>query len=806
MSSAAPANDSNAGALAARRWRAWLGPLAVKAQRRLAAAAALCALLGACAGSNERWTTNGLQPPAQGPRVTPLRAVPDGPAPSGASAAAAPTPSVTVPLAIGRPDAGVLLLLLPDNQSVDDPRVHAWLDAASEEGVRLQAITDARFLQLGRTASEYAGLILPDSLHTHASDGLIAAITAYTQNGGHTMLVYDFGALTQKNGVSFYPVPKSRMSALAGVDYVLYDALRAKTTGLGPVRAQRSTLRELLVPPGKSMPYAALAPPSVSNSGGVSSQSALYLPVSPQDPGGSKGFDPQQFVAVTPPSLGTSLAPSQGAQRTVVDFGSSFKMAAVPGVTELASRRQALSYASVPDGTVATLYEPLHAYSGYLLGNLIYPTYVTQGNFGWPSNPKQIALADSPQFGLVAGVNPVGLGQVLFVNLPLTYLKGRTDALMMHGFLHYFSRNLLNMPYLSAMPNGVAGLTFDWHLDFLEAQEPTQALMAMNVFNDPAALFSIEMTAGPDTIDVGDRLGWNLPANPTAQNILSTLDKLGHSVGSHGGWIHDYIGSNVTETNQLASSGGACVNRATQIDNFEQCYVLNRQAVDSAIGRASRGYSAPLGNTPPWAMDWLEARGVVAAYFAGHTGLGATRHYRDGQLLNPKVWVFPVTPAGAYATFEEWQRHKVPKAQINQWYRELIDFSIAQNTSRMVYAHPPGAYLWRDVLRNLLQYAATQQRAGNLNWYTMTRLADFMTTRLDVRWSESVEAGGTTRFDAFHPSSLNEMAWRLPKSKYASAPQVVSGNATVDSQDASYWRVAAGPGQRLVFTAKPSQR
>ena len=36
-------------------------------------------------------------------------------------------------------------------------------------------------------------------------------------------------------------------------------------------------------------------------------------------------------------------------------------------------------------------------------------------------------------------------GQVLFVNLPLTYLKGRTDALPMHGFLHYFSHQLLRL-------------------------------------------------------------------------------------------------------------------------------------------------------------------------------------------------------------------------------------------------------------------------------------------------------------------------------------------------------------------------
>lgn len=739
-----------------------------------------------------------------------------------------------LPAGISQPDAGVLLLLVPDNMDMTSPQISAWADAASEGGVRLQPITDTQFLRMGRGANEFAGLILPDAMHTYASDHLIAAITSYTKRGGNTMLVYDFGALERKQGVSFYAVPKSRMSALAGVDYVLYDRLRGKTTGLGPVRALRSTMRELLVPPGKSMPYDPLAVGSASdilhgaaghththtshaahttlagqlNSSGVSGETALYLPVSPQDPGGTLGFDPQQAVDATSRAPNVPTIASGTPLSTMVDFGATSKPAPVNGAMGATNTTTGQKPAPVTasGGTAAAVDDPLHAYNGYLLGHLIYPTYVTQGAFGWPTNPKQIVLADSAQFGLVAGVNPVGVGKVLFVNLPLTYLKKRTDALMMHGFVHYFTRNIINMPHLSAMPNGVAGITFDWHLDFMLAQEPTKKLMAMNVFNDPTALFSIEMTAGPDTISVGDRRGWNLPANPTAQEILKTFNTSGHSVGSHGGWIHDYSGANITESNQFASSGGACINPVTQVDNFEQCYVMNHQAVDSTIGRASRSYSAPLGNNPPWAMNWLEKRGVVAAYFAGHTGLGATRHYRDGRLLNPGMWVFPVTPSGTYATFEEWQTHNVPKEEISQWYRDLIDFNIAQNTSRLVYAHPPGAYRWSDVLLGMFQYAKAQQNAGKLNWYTMERLADFMTTRLDVKWSQHTNASGVTHFKASHPTSLHEMTWRLSKSRYVNAPLVVDGSATVQAHDAKYWLVKAGPGQSLVFTAKATAR
>ncbi len=709
-------------------------------------------------------------------------------------------PSISVDAAPAG-DAGTLMLLLPDDQNMSDPRVAAWLDAASELGIRIQPLTDAQFMALGTAAQAYAGLVLPDGLHVQASDAIVSAVSDYTQQGGRTMLVFDFAALTTLNGVPVYPVPKSRLSGLAGVDYVLYDALRDRTTGLGPVTALRSTLRTLQVPPGKSLPFAGLTSVSVMSNtttsttspllsaARISEQSALYLPVSTSDAGGAKGFDPQQYAALRYASSGNSATTVQ-AREVRIDLGRAIPSQPVAKITS-ASLTQVMT-------TAVAAADPVDAYNGYLLGPLIYPSYVTQGDFG--GLPGQQVLATSPQFGLVAGVNPVGAGQVLFVNLPLTYLKGRTDALMMHGYLHYFAHNMLGMAHLSSMPNGVAGMTLDWHLDAMAAQTPTNNLIKLNVFNDPQALFSIEMTAGPDAITPGDRLGWNLRNNKKAQQFLKTFQAAGHSVGSHGGWIHDYYGINVTETNQLLSTNKACVNSVIKVDNYLQCLVLNRQAVDGVTGKGSRSYSAPEGNNPLWAMDWLEKQGVVATYFGGHTGLGATRQYRDGQLLNPAIWVFPVTPAGLYATFEEFQDYKVPKTDITTWYRDLINFSMAQNTSRMVYAHPPGAALWSDVLKDMLAYAKAQ--GPKLAWYTMPRLADFMARRLAVTWSQNTDpVSGQTEFSASHPTGLQEMVWRLPKTRYANAPVVVSGVATVDASDAAFWLVKAGAGTQLVFRA-----
>ncbi len=726
--------------------------------------------------------------------------------------------------ALAAPDPGVLLLLVPDGQSLTDPRVASWVDAALEEGVRLLALTDSQFMQLGPTANAYAGLILPDSLHTTADDALLDAIRTYTRAGGRTLLVFDFGALLPSG---FYPTTgPSRLSDLAGVQYLLYDDLRERTTGLGPVRASRNTLRALLVPPGKSLPYVdpavATAPvtalaatsakasmsvaspttlPTTPPTGAITSTvatapvagasaSALYLPVSPQDPGGAQGFDPQQYLQLrhTVPRAGTPSA----ARPAALDFGRTQRLPAIDRPSRLPALRLRQQKAALTS-------DALETYSGYLLGPLNYPVFVTQGDF---AAPGQQPLADSPQFGLVAGVNPFGAGQVLFVNLPLTYLKGRTDALPMHGFLHYFTRTLLNLPHLSPMPNGVAGLTLNWHLDAFEAQAPTQSLVSKKVFNTAGRVFSIDLTAGPDRDTAGDALGWNLAANPVAKKLLRNFQTFGHAVGSHGGWIHNFYGPNASDTNALDSTQQACPNPLTGSDNFLQCLVLNRQAVDTVLGRATRGYSAPEGNNPTWAMTYLENQGVVAAYFAGHTGLGMTRQYRDGVLLNPKLWVLPVTPQGMYATFEEWQTHNVAKEDVAQWYRDLVDFQIAQNTSRMVYAHPFGADIWFDVLDTLFTHAGAQVATGQLAWYTMPRLADFMTTRLQVGWKQSTDAAGATRIDATHPVSLKEMTWRLPKSRYATAPVVLTGTATVVTTDPTHWLVKALRGTRLAFTVR----
>ena len=687
-------------------------------------------------------------------------------APDTASAPTSTAPPEAGTLALAAADPGLLLLLVPEGQRMATPQVSAWMDAASETGVRLQAVTERQFRALGADALKYAGLVLPDQLHPIASDALLQAVRDYTSAGGHTLLVFDFGTLTlDSNQKPTYPIPRSRLSDLAGVDYALYDTLREKSTVVGPVTAMRSTLRALQVPPGKSIAYAAAGalpapePAKALTAGEAAGASPLAAPDTPE---------------------GSSPLPPGGRLRS-----------AAPPV------------------------DVLDTYSGYLLGALNYASFVTRGAFGGKT------LATSPQAGLVAGLNKFGRGQVLFVNLPLTQLKVmHTDALPLHGYLHYFVRHVLQLAQLSAVPNAVPGLTLNWHLDSFAAQQPTLNLEKLGIFNDGP--FSIDMTTGPDAVTVGDGRGWNLEQNPVAQEILQRFAKTGHAIGSHGGWNHDYYGLNANEGNRevflpFLENNLRSIRRVIS-HPLRPYFLLStttppglapvflpllqdlKRLVDRLFGPLLRQYSPPVGNNPGWAMDWLEQQGVVAVYFGGHTGLGPTRQYREGQLRNPGLWVFPVTPAGQYATLEEFQVNQVPKQDIMDWYRDSVDFVMNQHTTRMIYMHPNGANVWPDVVQDLLAYAKSRGRE-QFQWYTMTRLADFMTTRQAVTWSERRDAAGVSKFEARHPSTLQEMVWLLPKTRYADLPASADGSVTVADRG-THWAVRGSNSRRATFTAR----
>ena len=485
-----------------------------------------------------------------------------------------------------------MVVLLPDGTDQSDVRVMAWRDTADEEGLPLSFMYDSDFIALGQQAFNYSGFIMPDQVHQMASDELIKSLEDYVSQGGKLMLVYDAGAL-MPNGL--YPVSgdplnpaSSRFGSLAGVDYIFHEELYPdrldELVGFGPVFGVEKMLRKLQVPPGKSMLFAGL--PFVLE--------PTYIPSDEYDPGGLKSFNlhkqrkmkfRKRMYGIQPDA---SYKLKSGSAMNHSHYWPKDDRHKHYSDHDFERHDDNDDDDKLPLPAPVMVSTDIHGVSGYFFGFLDYPSFLTRGEYAGD------VLLSSPDYGLVAGSNSFGKGQVLFVNLSLSFLKGQTDAMLMHGFVRYFGNTMLGLPRLANHPKGKGGLVFNWHYDDEAANQANSKLDMIDVWDHGP--YSIHITAGPDVEFPGDGLGANVTNNLETQAWLRYFDEKGHQVGSHGGWIHNYYGMNASEDN------GA---------EFEQYLVLNHKAVDGLLGRKSTEYSAPQGNNPLWAVDWLQDYGIL---------------------------------------------------------------------------------------------------------------------------------------------------------------------------------------------------
>ena len=411
-----------------------------------------------------------------------------------------------------------------------------------------------------------------------------------------------------------------------------------------------------------------------------------------------------------------------------------------------------------------------------------YPGFVTRGAYSGKT------LLSSPVSGLMAGYRPVGKGGVLFVNLPLGYLKSRTDGLFLHTFLRYFANRVLEVARTSSVPDGVGGLTMNWHVDSNADIKPLFKMKEMGFYEQGP--YSIHFTAGPDTRNFGDKMGVDIPRNVEVQNLIRDMSKRGHAVGSHGGWIHDYYGKNANEDNK---------------SRMLRLLELNKKAVEAVTKKPLSEYSAPEGNQPIWSTKWLDENNIKGYYFTGNTGLGPTRSFRNGQPLDIKAWSFPIATLGVNASFEEFYSDKYSSQAVQDWLKAMSDYTADNRTNRLIYFHPHDIVYYPNAMKQWLAHAAMLQRAGRFRWYTMTQLAEFLNTREQTQWNESLSddrssASKTSLFAASNAQGLAHQTWLLPRARYEQ-PTVTAGAARVGS-DKKNWLIVAKSGNELKFSAK----
>lgn len=411
----------------------------------------------------------------------------------------------------------------------------------------------------------------------------------------------------------------------------------------------------------------------------------------------------------------------------------------------------------------------------YEYGDLEYPSLVTSGDYA-----GQVLMHSSA--GLVAGRQSYKKGSVLFVNLPLGFLEGYTDGLPLHSFLKYFATRMLSLPELMSVPDGIGGMVLNWHVDSNGAIKPLEEMNTWTIVKQGP--FSVDITAGPDTYEIGDKEGFNILHNSASQNLAHFYESLGYEIGSHGGWIHNYFGERVNNDN------------AKEMTQFLQ---LNKDALEQVMGKPVREYSAPVGNQPQWVTEWLEKHGVVGYYFTGDTGMGPTIGYRRGQRAGKTIWAFPILHLDRAATFEEMPKYGYADDTVGQWLEAATDFTATHKEIRLIYFHPPGILRYHQVIDNWMKKTAQLKTQGVFRWYTMVQMAEFLNARQLVKW-KITERGASVKLDAFDTQTLNHDTWRLPKNAFGE-PHVVAGAATVVADNDS-WFLIAGAGKRLSAEAE----
>ena len=142
-----------------------------------------------------------------------------------------------------------LVLLIPDEAALAHPVTQAWLEAAQEEGLPVTPMTSNRFVQAVAAHEALAGVLVPDTVHRHASDVWVQALQSHVRGGGRVLLSFDAGifGLDQPR----YAAPVSRLSALTGYHYAMYEALQEETTAVSAVQVSREAMHELAIQPGK---------------------------------------------------------------------------------------------------------------------------------------------------------------------------------------------------------------------------------------------------------------------------------------------------------------------------------------------------------------------------------------------------------------------------------------------------------------------------------------------------------------------------------------------------------------------------
>jgi hypothetical protein len=390
--------------------------------------------------------------------------------------------------------------------------------------------------------------------------------------------------------------------------------------------------------------------------------------------------------------------------------------------------------------------------SGYKYGPLQYPLARNKSIRELPE--KNIyangITANNVQFPAIV-LTEYGAGKVLYVNLPLGYLKANADDLPLRSVLRTFLFNVVGFPHVMNTEAGRGAIVIDWHVDSAIEHRTLPLMEKMGLLRKNISV-SFDITAGDFLDRVGDGQGFD--ACGKGKRLTETLKEYG-TIGSHGGWAHNWFAKNIED--------GVFKEKEIR-ENIEK----NNKCLETVTGYKITEYAAPVGvHRQPETTRILEDLGMIAYYYTGDTGSGPNRTFHQGKMVSEKVIAFPIMPFGRTASlYEMAELDKRSDSEVKEWLLNLLSYVARNRTTRLFYSHPYNIELYPTAVKAFIDQAETMQQNREISVRSMSDSARFFLRFLKTQYSFQAE-GVSLNVSLANPEGLAGITVALPKAQYS---------------------------------------
>jgi hypothetical protein len=393
--------------------------------------------------------------------------------------------------------------------------------------------------------------------------------------------------------------------------------------------------------------------------------------------------------------------------------------------------------------------------SGYGYGNLNYPAARSKiiPNSGTEVYANMVT-PDGEKFPAIT-VREIGKGNLMYVNLPLGYLKSHGDDLLLRSLCRTLIFDYAAVPHLLNTPGGIGGLVINWHHDSNEDLRFMEQMEELHILRD-GLQYSMHISAGDSRDEKGDMLGFD--ACGTGKEHVQIMMKYGQ-IGTHGGMYHNWFAWSI-EDGTLDESG------------INYYITENSNCLTSVTGKLVTEYSAPNGVHPqPIMTEILESQNIVAYYNTGDSGSAPNRFFQNGKMLSDKIIGFPVMPFGNVASMGEMDSAGYSSEDVHEWLLETSSYCAKNRTVRMIYSHPYDLFEYEnseqyiDPMINWLDTLEKMQRAGRLHIKPMTYFAQFLLKMLETDYSFTIEDDGLA-VSLQNDAGLDEISFTISSEKW----------------------------------------